>query len=80
MEPKDIQNIIEAALPDAIVRVKGDGQHFEAVVVSGEFEGKGLLEQHKLLYSVLGDNMEEKIHAISFKTFTPPEWERKQGG
>ena len=37
------------------------------------FEGKGMLQQHRLVYQVLGDRM-EKIHALSMKTFTPAEW------
>lgn len=71
MEPKEIQEIIEKGFPDAKVKVIGDGHHFNAVIVSQVFEGKGLLEQQRLVYEVLGENMKEKIHAISLKTLTP---------
>jgi len=70
---EDIQRLIEAGLPGAQVRVLGDdGQHFEAVVVSPEFTGKTLVQQHQLVYRALGANMRDGvIHALSLKTLTP---------
>jgi acid stress-induced BolA-like protein IbaG/YrbA len=56
--------------------VEGDGRHFEAVIVSEDFVGKGLLQQHKLVFQVLGDKM-EKIHALSMKTLTPEQWAKQ---
>lgn len=75
MDTEEIKSLIEAAMPEAVVNIEGDGEHFSAVIVSNEFEGKGLVEQHQLVYSALGDNMKAKIHAISIKTFTQEEWE-----
>ncbi len=57
--------------------VTGDGQHFEAVVVSEEFAGKSRVQRHQRVYQALGDRMREEIHALSMKTFTPQEWESK---
>jgi len=56
------------------VEVAGDGQHFEAVIVSPEFRGKSRVQQHQVVYSALGDRMREEIHALSMRTFTPEEW------
>jgi acid stress-induced BolA-like protein IbaG/YrbA len=56
------------------VEVAGDGHHFEAVIVSAVFEGKTRIQQHKAVYSALGDRMREEIHALSMKTYTPKEW------
>jgi len=75
MNPKEIKAIIESAMPGSIVNVNGDGTHFEAVVVSSEFEGKGLLEQHQIVYKALGESMKD-IHALSLKTYTPDQWKR----
>jgi len=47
------------------------------VIVSPDFEGKGMLQQHKLVYQVLGDKM-ERIHALSMKTMTPAQWAKQQ--
>jgi BolA protein len=50
------------------------GGHFNVTVVSPVFEGKGLLEQHRLVYEALGPDLEKEIHALSLKTFSPNQW------
>ena len=52
----------------------GDGQHFQAVVVSGAFAGKSRVQRHQLVYAALGDRMREEIHALSMTTLSPDEW------
>lgn len=72
---EDIQRMIEAGLPGAQVRVEGDdGQHFEAVIVSADFAGKGPVQQHQMVYRALGDSMRGTIHALSFRTLTPEQY------
>jgi acid stress-induced BolA-like protein IbaG/YrbA len=56
------------------VEVVGDGQHFQALVVSGEFSGRSRVQRHQLVYAALGDRMREEIHALSMRTLTPEEW------
>jgi acid stress-induced BolA-like protein IbaG/YrbA len=75
--PEEIQRWIEAALPCDTVQVTGDGQHFEALIVSGEFRGKSMVQQHQLVYKALGERMREEIHALSMKTLTPEDWARR---
>ena len=53
------------------------GFHLEAVIVSEEFEGKNLIDRHRLVYDSVGDLMKHEIHALSMKTLTPEEWEKK---
>lgn len=53
------------------------GFHLEAVIVSKEFEGKNLIDRHRLVYDSVGDLMKHEIHALSMKTLTPEEWEKK---
>jgi acid stress-induced BolA-like protein IbaG/YrbA len=62
------------------VQVQGDGQHFEAVIVSAEFSGKNMVQQHQLVYRALGDRMREEIHALSMKTLTPEQWKAAGNG
>jgi len=71
--PENIKDWIEAGMTDCTVNCQGDGQHFEATIVSPEFEGKSRIQQHQLVYAVLGDKMEAAIHALSMKTQTPDE-------
>jgi acid stress-induced BolA-like protein IbaG/YrbA len=72
--PESIQIDIAQNMATEYLTVTGDGQHFEAVVVSGEFAGKGRIQRQQLVYQTLGNRMTGEIHALSMKTFTPEEW------
>lgn len=78
--PQDIKRWIEAGLDQARVEIDGDGRHFSAVIVSPAFEGKNSVQQHQMVYGVLGDRMKSDIHALSMRTLTPAEWEAEQRG
>lgn len=81
MNEQEIARMIEAGLPGSLVKVSGDGRHFEAIVVSATFEGKSMLEQHRQVYAALGDSFRtDALHALSLKTHTPQEWEALAGG
>jgi acid stress-induced BolA-like protein IbaG/YrbA len=71
--PEEVQSYIEAGLPCREVRVAGDGQHFEALIVSDAFRGKTRVQRHQLVYAALGERMREEIHALSMRTLTPEE-------
>ena len=71
----ELRSYILEGLPSDHVEVRGDdGQHFEAVIVSPRFAGKSTLQQHQLVYGVLGERMRSEIHALSKRTFTPDAW------
>lgn len=79
MTPADIEALICQGFPDATVRVVdqvGDGNHFQAVVVTPAFGGKALVERHQLVYASLQGAMADRIHALSIKAYTPEEWAR----
>ena len=63
METEAVTALISAGMPGAEVKVTGDGRHFEALVVSPEFEGKSLIE----------------LHALSIKAYTPEQWAALSG-
>jgi acid stress-induced BolA-like protein IbaG/YrbA len=70
-----VRTYIIQGLPCEHVAVQGnDGQHFEAVIVSPEFVGKNKVQQHQLVYQALGERMQQEIHALSMRTFTPEVW------
>ena len=71
--PESIKSGIESGLACERVEVIGDGQHFQAVIVSSAFEGKSRVQRHQLVYKALGDRMREEIHALSMQTLTPEE-------
>ena len=57
-----------------------DGRHFNAVIVSAQFVGKTMIQQHQLVYRALHERMKDDIHALSMKTFTPEQWANAQLG
>ena len=78
LEPAAISARITEALPGAEVEVRdltGTGDHFEARVVSAAFEGRSMIEQHKLVYAPLDAWLKTgELHALALKTFTPDQW------
>ncbi len=79
MMTKDkVKELIEAGVKCDFIEVKGDdGVHFEAIIVSPDFEGLSMLKQHKLVYATLGDRLKtEEIHALALKTYKPSEWSK----
>jgi acid stress-induced BolA-like protein IbaG/YrbA len=74
--PDSIKASIEAGIDCATVDVAGDGQHFEALIVSDAFAGLSRLARHRLVYAALGDRMRAEIHALSMTTVTPHEHAR----
>jgi acid stress-induced BolA-like protein IbaG/YrbA len=75
MRSEEIARLIREGLPGAQVEVidEGDGNHFRAVIVATEFEGKPLVQRHQLVYRALGDAMRDRIHALSIRALSPSE-------
>jgi stress-induced morphogen len=74
MPASEIESLIKAALPDAVVEITdlaGDGDHYSAHVVSAAFAGKPRVAQHKLVYAALGGRMGGQLHALQLTTAVP---------
>ena len=74
VDPASIEESIREGIACTHLEVRGDGAHFEAVIVSPAFAGLPRVRQHQLVYGALGDRMREEIHALSMKTYSPEEW------
>jgi acid stress-induced BolA-like protein IbaG/YrbA len=82
MRTAEIEALIREGLPDAVVQIDdttGGGDHFQAIVISPAFAGKGLVERHQLVYASLKGAMADRIHALALKTYTPDEWQSAHG-
>jgi acid stress-induced BolA-like protein IbaG/YrbA len=75
---ESIKQSIEAGVACQHLEVVGDGEHFQALIVSEDFAGRTRVQRHQLVYAALGDRMREEIHALSMRTLTPQEW--RSGG
>jgi acid stress-induced BolA-like protein IbaG/YrbA len=74
METEKVKQLIEAGLPGARVEVTGDGRHFEALVVSEVFEGKSLVQRHRMVMNTVNEQIaSDELHALSIKAKTPAE-------
>ncbi len=55
----------------------GTGDHFEAHVVSPDFAGKTMVQQHKLVYAAVQDWLQSgELHALALKTYSPEQWSK----
>ena len=77
MQADELKKLIEAGVSGAEVTVQGDGDHFEATVVSTDFEGKSMVQQHQIVYGALGDLMQGEVHALALRTLTPEQWKKQ---
>lgn len=73
---QELKEKIEAAIPGASAEVEdltGGGDHFRAEIRASAFDGLSLIEQHRMVYDVFGDDIggDRPIHALSLKTSTP---------
>lgn len=74
MEASEIEGMIKAALPDAQVTIedlRGDGDHYAALVVSAAFKGKSRVQQHQMVYAALQGRMGGMLHALALQTAVP---------
>jgi acid stress-induced BolA-like protein IbaG/YrbA len=75
MTAAELHAIISAGLACEHLEVTGDGRHWDAVVVSKDFEGRRLIQRHQRVYATLGERMRtDEVHALSIKALTPAEW------
>lgn len=76
MDNVSLQALIQEALPDAMVIVEGDGQHFQAIIVSEQFAQQSRVQRQQVVYKALGDSFQSgALHALNMKTYTPQEWQ-----
>jgi acid stress-induced BolA-like protein IbaG/YrbA len=66
--PEELKQRIENGIPGSRAVVSGDGHHFEAVVSAPAFAGLSRIAQHQLVHDVFGDELGDRIHALSIKT------------
>jgi stress-induced morphogen len=74
MHAEDIERLIKAQIPDAMVTIQdlaGDGDHYAATVLSEAFRGKSRLQQHQLVYAALKAEMGGTLHALALQTGVP---------
>lgn len=57
----------------------GSESHFKVVVVSNDFADRNLVAQHRMIYELLADELENAVHALALHTFTEEGWRARRG-
>ncbi|MBT0585337.1 BolA family protein [Alteromonas oceanisediminis] len=57
----------------------GSESHFKVTLVAPAFEGKRLIQRHRLVNQTLADELANDIHALALHTYTAAEWQSKFG-
>lgn len=68
---QNVINLIKSGLPDAHVVVNdmtGTMDHLDIMIVSNQFTGKMLREQHQMVMDLLKESLKAEIHAVQLKT------------
>ena len=71
MSKKEIETLIKQSIPDASITIedlRGDGNHYSAIIISKSFEGLPKVKQHQMVYNALKGKMGSELHALMLKT------------
>ena len=82
MTPDQLKSRIEQLSPGTQAQVTdltGTMDHYQALIVSPAFEGKGMMEQHRMVYGLFSSEIQSnEVHALTLKTFTPGQYAKFQ--
>lgn len=59
-----------------VTDLTGTLDHYQAVIVSPAFEGKMMIEQHRMVYQLVQSEIDSnEVHALTLKTYTPKQFQ-----
>lgn len=78
MENSEVQAVLMQALALEEVHVlSNDGSHFQVIAVAEMFGELSRVKKQQAVYAPLMEYIaDNRIHAVSIKTYTPAEWAR----
>lgn len=74
MDAPTIEHMIVDGIPDAKVEIsdlRGDGEHYSALIIAESFRGKSRVQQHQMVYQALQGKMGTELHALAIQTGVP---------
>ncbi|MXP67823.1 BolA family protein [Pantoea sp. Aalb] len=80
METSEVQAVLVNALALEEVHVMSkDGKHFQVIAIGEMFKELSRIKKQQVIYEPLMKYIQDnKIHALSIKTYTPDEWRLNQ--
>ena len=80
MQAKAIIERIQTLAPGTQVQLNdltGTQDHWQAVIVSPAFQGKMMMEQHRMVYALFEKEIQSNdVHALTLKTYSPEQYEK----
>ncbi|MCC8378417.1 MULTISPECIES: BolA family iron metabolism protein IbaG [Xenorhabdus] len=77
MDTNEIKQVLMEKLVLDEVIVSGDGSHFQVIAVGEIFGELSRVKQQQTVYAPLMEYIaDNRIHALSIKTYTPAQWQR----
>jgi stress-induced morphogen len=75
MTPDQLKIRLETLSPGTraqVVDLTGTMDHYQAMIVSPAFEGKMMIEQHRMVFKLVQAEVDSgEVHALTLKTYTP---------
>ncbi|MEO5970235.1 MAG: BolA family protein [Bdellovibrionia bacterium] len=60
-----------------VVDMTGTLDHYQAVVISPAFDGKMMIEQHRMVFRLVQSEIDSgEVHALTLKTYTPEQFRK----
>jgi len=80
MTPTQLKLKLETLSPQTqaeIVDLTGTEDHYQAMIVSPIFEGRTMMEHHRMIYKLLEAEVASgEVHALTLKTYTPEQFNK----
>lgn len=80
MTPNQLKQRLETLAPQTqveVVDLTGTQDHYQAIIVSPAFEGKMMIEQHRMVFGLVQSEVDSgEVHALTLKTFTPEQFNK----
>ncbi len=73
LKPLHLEIFDDSARHRGHAGAQGGAGHFKVEIVSELFEGKSLLDRHRLVKDSLKDLFGKEVHALQLKTWSPQE-------
>ena len=73
LDPLELEVVDESAKHAGHAGAASGGGHFIVHIVANVFEGKNLIQRHRMVYDAMDDMMQSEIHALSIQAKTPQE-------
>lgn len=73
LDPVELEIVDESAKHAGHAGAASGGGHFIVHIVANAFEGKNLIQRHRMVYDAMDELMQSEIHALSIQAKTPQE-------